>query len=339
MVLERDDIDDELLQAVRSGNVDDVTRLLNSRSEEVRYNLLLTDFSFNGQDQQTLLNIAALSRNQELVRALLEGLTLPYKKSILMVAASQGNVTMVRALLEGLCLEERCDAFNWQNGEVSTALMCAARNGHAAVIDALLAGLEGLARVAALNQQDSVGVTALMYAAENNNLETIAALPAGLSDAERLAVLNQRDPEGITALIYASDNGDLAVVRAVLNYLPEELVNQLVNIEQSFSNRSYRAILRELVLSFSVINDIDEFVAHFNRISDKLGQTLSLDSECPMVDNINRLTGEYELSDELIREIFSDSAYPLTQDDLRQGITKHLSPQLKDGIEKRIEEV
>jgi len=219
--------------AVRSGNVNDVTRLLNSRSEEVRYNLLLKHFSCDGEEQQTLLNIAALSRNQELVKALLNGLNTHQRSQVFMkevcwghvapieelrigltlqdqdnglrIAASQRDVRMARALLEGLTLPAKKRIF----------MMMAASRGDVTIVGALLEDLPSILEGLTLRDKKRI----LMMAASRGDVRMARALLEGLPSMEISNPDMWQEEEGFTPLMAAAINGHAAVIEALLSGL------------------------------------------------------------------------------------------------------------------------
>jgi len=203
-----------LIEAVRSGNTDNVRLLLGQKA----------DVNQPGVDGSTPLHYAVARDDKALVELLIASganvrATNRYGVPPLAIAAQNGNAGVMKLLLDA-----GADA-NAGFSEDETPLMTAARTGNVEVLKMLLT------HGARVNARDAKGQTPLMWAAARNNADAVRMLVEFGADLRVRTEKKQRQPpargydmtvflspqpSGFTALLFAVRAGSLDAVKALL---------------------------------------------------------------------------------------------------------------------------
>lgn len=187
-------IDEELIQAAKSGDLAHVKTLLKKGAEVKAV----------GAHGETALGSAAREGHTEIVELLLDaGADLRatsdkyYGKTALIGAADKGHLEIVQLLLK------RVSQDNWKEAGLNPALWAAVRKGHLEIVKVLL---EKDPDNNAKHRCD----TGLTVAAETGQLDVVKLL------LDRGADVNARHPDGTTALMHASRGGHVEMVKLFL---------------------------------------------------------------------------------------------------------------------------
>jgi ankyrin repeat protein len=183
----------DLMKACEKGNLEDVKRLLNER----------TDINAKDDEGQTALMGASGKGHAEVVEVLLaKGADINAKDknggTALMWASLEGQAEVVKVLLEGGA------DINAKDNAGHTSLMGASCASHAEVVEVLLA------KGTDIDAKDTYGATSLMCASQKGHTEVVKVL------LDEGADVNAKDNKGVTPLMSASLGGSAEVVKALL---------------------------------------------------------------------------------------------------------------------------
>ena len=329
-----------LIRAASNGIAAAIGALLSDLERDDRLSIL------NQRDGEgTALMHAAPNGHAAAIYALLAGFPVPAREAAfsqiipgyVMIAAARGHIAVVKAVLNYLPQDRRVKLVRGMLDDlVNDFFIASAGNGAAPLKEKNINTLEFLFKTGYVSEvSEDTKIKIKILATKNRMPFSVFNLLANAVNAEDYNSLlgyfrdksnygkndihiNQSYDDQLLRML----RRDLEATKTKFTQVEAELSNKLVNIDNSFSNGSYQIILRRLDSLFFWINDINELAAHFKRISDKLGQILYADSERPIVDRINNYVRKYDLSDGLIKQIFSKSDEPLTQDNLSTGIGK-----------------
>tara|TARA_B100000989_G_scaffold30192_1_gene19283 strand:+ start:90 stop:1010 length:921 start_codon:yes stop_codon:yes gene_type:complete len=256
-------IEQEFLNAARTGDQETFIRILNDQSIKI-------DPNHADEEGNTALMLAAREGHAAIVDMLLTGSSVgpghanQFGYMALIIAAREGHSEIVSALLA----DQRVDP-NHLDGYGYTALIWAARNGHSDIVRALLTD----PRVDP-NHTDEDDDTTLILAAWGGHAAIVSTLLA-----DKRIDPNHADKYGRTALIQAAFHGHSDIVSALIDdpridlSLADQAKKAIIAATKSKHNKTQRLLLKSSGQRLSVdeiANLTDRDRDFYNRILTRL---------------------------------------------------------------------